>query len=67
MQSDSMPRKTRGKRGVSEGAGADAGAVETKNAHGDPDLQAVVTAWPDLPDEVKADIVAMVKGAGVEG
>ena len=29
----------------------------------DPDLAAVVTAWSDLPDAIKAGIVAMVRTA----
>jgi hypothetical protein len=29
----------------------------------DPDLAAVVAAWPDLPEPIKAGIVAMVKAA----
>ena len=29
----------------------------------DPDLAAVVEAWPDLPEALKAGIVAMVKAA----
>jgi hypothetical protein len=28
-----------------------------------PDLAAVVDAWPDLPEAIKAGIVAMVKAA----
>ena len=28
-----------------------------------PDLAAVVEAWPDLPEAIKAGIVAMVKAA----
>jgi hypothetical protein len=30
----------------------------------DPDLAAVVAAWPDLPAALRAGIVAMVKAAG---
>ncbi len=29
----------------------------------DPDLAAVVEAWPDLPEAIKAGILAMVKAA----
>jgi len=29
----------------------------------DPDLAAVVDAWPDLPEALKAGILAMVKAA----
>lgn len=31
---------------------------------GDPDLSAVVAAWPSLPPALRAGIVAMVKAAG---
>jgi len=54
------PRKTH----VSDSAGADAGAVETKTAHDDGDLQAIIDAWPTLPDAIRAGILAMVKAAG---
>ena len=30
----------------------------------DPDLAAVISAWPTLPETVKAEIVAMVKARG---
>jgi hypothetical protein len=29
-----------------------------------PDLQAIIDAWPSLPEPVKAGIVAMVRAAG---
>ena len=29
----------------------------------DPDLAAVVAAWPDLPEAIKSGIIAMVKAA----
>ena len=70
-----------GKTGVSANTGADAGAVETKNAHDDAGLQApqqptiddviaTVEACPALPEAVKAGILAMVQaaaGCGAEG
>ena len=64
FQSDATCQETPGKTHVSEGPGADAGAVETKNAHDDPDLQAIIDGWPDLSGAVKAGILAMVKAVG---
>ena len=43
-----------------ENGGARGGAVGSKSASIDPDLQAIIDAWPSLPDAVKADILAMV-------
>jgi hypothetical protein len=41
---------------------------ETSEAAVDPDLAAVVDAWPNLPDAVRVGIVAMVKAsAGSKG
>ena len=62
MSHDAIPENPE-KTGVSENAGADAGAVETKNAHDDADLQAIVDAWPTLPEAIKAGILAMVTAA----
>jgi hypothetical protein len=31
---------------------------------GDPDLRAVVDAWPTLPEPVRAGILAMVRASG---
>jgi len=31
-----------------------------------PDLAAVVAAWPDLPEPIRAGILAMVKSAGAQ-
>jgi hypothetical protein len=37
--------------------------LPTDICHNDPGLAAVVDAWPDLPEAIKAGIVAMVKAA----
>ncbi len=44
--------------------GANAGAVETKREQFSPDLQALIDAWPDLPEAIRAGILAMVQ-AGI--
>ena len=38
-------------------------AVSAENSPIDPDLQALIEAWPDLSDAVKAGILAMVRAA----
>ncbi len=37
--------------------------LSTDTCQNDPDLAAVVAAWPDVPEAIKAGIVAMVKAA----
>lgn len=58
------PRKTR----VHESGGANCGALSGDSGAPagpvpppDPDLAAVVAAWPGLPPAIRAGIVAMVK------
>jgi hypothetical protein len=40
------------------------GALAARIGPSCPDLAAVVSAWPALPDALRAGIVAMVKAAG---
>jgi len=47
--------------------GALGGALETKTAQHEPDLQTIIDAWPTLPDAIKAGILAMVKAASDVG
>ena len=49
-----------GETSFSHQGGAESGA---HNAPIDADLQAIIEQWPELPDAVKAGIVAMVKAA----
>ena len=55
-----MPENTEKNAHSREGAaqGAAVGAANTPN---DPDLRAIIERWADLPDAVKAGIVAMVR------
>jgi len=41
-------------------------ATGARNGDLAPRLEAVIDAWPDLPDEVRTQIVAMVSEAAVE-
>ena len=57
------PTKNTGKTGVPDQSGAECGALGAREAQFDPELAAVVDAWPALPEPVKAGILAMVHGA----
>ncbi len=41
--------------------------LPTDTCKTDPDLSAVVAAWPELPEAIRAGIVAMVKAASGKG
>jgi len=41
--------------------------LPTDTCKTDPDLAAVVSAWPDLPEAIRSGIVAMVKAASANG
>ena len=55
------PRENPEKTTVSEQGGAESGAHAAPMIVSDPDLAAVVTTWPELPEAVRAGIVAMVR------
>ena len=44
---------------LSEMGAAESGAIVAENTPIDPDLQAIIERWPDLPAAVKASIAAM--------
>ena len=54
-------QKSSGKTPLSQSDGAESGAVGAPDRPTDPDLQHLITAWPDLPDAVRAGITAMVQ------
>jgi hypothetical protein len=58
------PAKTQGKSGISSGQRAKSSAVEPETPPIDPDLRAIIEQWPDLPEAVKANILAMVQASG---
>jgi hypothetical protein len=57
------PHENTGKTGVSDQSGAECGALDAPKAPFDPELAAVVDAWPALPAAIKAGILAMIRGA----
>jgi hypothetical protein len=52
------------KNGIFKEGAAQGAAVDTEYQPIEADLQEVVKAWPELPDAVKEDILAMVKSEG---
>ncbi|MFP6678288.1 MAG: hypothetical protein VB878_24590 [Pirellulaceae bacterium] len=55
--------KTTGKNDVSSGQRAKSDALDPETARNGPDLVTIIEAWPQLPEAVKADIVAMVRAS----
>ena len=49
---------------VSEIGGAESGAVDADCSPIDPDLQSIIERWHDLPEAIKAGILAMVQATG---
>jgi hypothetical protein len=66
--SKANPQVTQSKklRSGKKATGGNTGGRELENANFTPDLQAVIQAWPSLPEPVKAGIMAMVKAAKQE-
>lgn len=48
-------------RSQGNSGGAESGAFSDDSPEIDPELAKVMGAWPDLPDAIKAGILAMVK------
>ena len=57
------PPISAGKQQISEGGWRESGTSPPSPVNSDPELRAVVEAWPTLPDALKAGIVAMVRAA----
>lgn len=49
---------------VPQPGGAESGALGAREAPSDPELAAVVDAWPTLAEPIRAGILAMVRAAG---
>jgi len=58
------PSKSSGFQGILPEGGAESGAVGARMALSDPNLMAVVAAWPTLPETTRQQIVAMAKRVG---
>ena len=56
-------------RQSTSGCAAQGAAVDPENAPFDADLQTIIKRWAELPDAIKAGILAMVKmtGDGADG
>ena len=57
------PQETSGNTKVAPQGAAKCAAVDAQSAPVDARLAEVIDAWPALPEEIKAGILAMVKAA----
>ena len=57
------PRKNTDKTVDSPASGAQSGALDARQGSLNPDLAAVVDAWPALPEAIKTGILAIIRGA----
>ena len=58
-----LPQENTEKTGVADESGAESGALDAENGPKDPDLGAIIDAWPRLPDAIKTGILAIIQGA----
>ena len=58
------PAKTQGKSRISSGQRAKSIALEPETPLIDAELRAIIDAWPDLSESVRAGILAMVRASG---
>jgi hypothetical protein len=58
------PPENPGKTAFSEKGGADSGAVTLSNFSNDSDLALIINAWPNLPEAIRAGILAIIRAAG---
>ncbi len=58
------PSRTAPKTPISENlceTGTESGTPSVKNTPSDPDWAKIVTAWPKLPEHIKAAVLALVR------
>jgi hypothetical protein len=55
--------KSSGNQGVGNQGGAECGVLGAQIGLLDPELAALVDAWPALPEAIKTGILAMIRGA----
>jgi hypothetical protein len=60
------PSKCREKRGSGSKAAQNAAQCPAENPISDPRLQAMIDAWPTLPEAIRASIMGMIGAAPKE-
>jgi hypothetical protein len=63
-QESNDPQEYREKRESDNDAAQKAAQVLPASQAGAPDLQAIIEAWPTLPEAIRAGILAIVRAAG---
>ena len=56
-----LPHRNAGKTAIPDQNGAECGALGAQSGLIDPDLAAIIERWADLPQAVRAGMVAMVR------
>ena len=65
LELDSVSRcEDKGLEKSTRAGGAKSGALGAHSDLIDPDLQAVIDAWPTLPEKIRAEVMAVVRKAG---
>jgi hypothetical protein len=59
-----LPLNSSGNEGFPDESGAESGALDAEIEPKDPELGAIIDAWPTLPEALKAGILAMVRTVG---
>ena len=57
------PHETPTNSSHSDQSGAESGALSAENHPTDPNLTLIISAWPRLPEPIKAGIIAMIQAA----
>ncbi len=62
-----LPRESSGKTHIPIRGGAESGALDASDIPVDPELKHLIDVWPNLPNVIRAGILAMIDAAKAGG